>query len=59
LNIFLFSLIALQLISCVGDRRYSLSSDFDFVSRNNLKKQELKRIKRGIIKTKLKQIKTN
>ena len=25
----------LQLISCSSDRRYSLSSDFDFVSRNN------------------------
>ena len=35
LNIFLFSLIALQLISCSSDRRYSLSSDFGFVSRNN------------------------
>jgi hypothetical protein len=35
LNIFLLSLIALQLISCSSDRRYSLSSDFDFVSRNN------------------------
>jgi len=35
LNIFLLSLIALQLISCAGDRRYRLSSDFDFVSRNN------------------------
>ena len=35
MNIFLFSLIALQLISCSSDRRMSLFSDFGFASRNN------------------------
>jgi hypothetical protein len=35
LNIFLLFLIALQLISCASDRRMRLSSDFDFVARNN------------------------
>ncbi len=34
-NVFFLALISLQLISCAGDKRMRLSSDFDFVARNN------------------------